>query len=166
MSDQDKQVREIMIDVFEFPHVPYWFTIRQVSGILKKSISGGKCLRPLAALVFDEKYNLLGHVEAQDILNAVNTIALSGDPARQDIITAPAADVMIAFGTLSDNPVSSLLNQFKHFVEPEDAVAKAAELMLRNNLPVLPVLENQKKLVGIVRDTEIFEYLSTRFFMA
>lgn len=166
MTDQEKQVREIMIDVFEFPHVPYWFTIRQVSGILKKSISGGKCLRPLAALVFDEKYNLLGHIEAQDILNSINTAALSGDPARQNIITAPAPEVMSALGELSEKPVSSLLNQFKLFLDRDDSAAKAAEMMLTNNMSILPVLENQKKLVGIVRSTEIFEYLSSRFFLA
>ncbi len=166
MPDQEKQVREIMIDVFEFPHVPYWFTIRQVSGILKKSISGGKCLRPLAALVFDEKYNLLGHIEAQDILNGIHTASLSADPAGQNLISSPVPAVMSAFGELSEKPVSSLLNQFKLFVDPEDSSAKAAELMLANNMSILPVLENQKKLVGIVRSTEIFEYLSSRFFLA
>jgi Mg/Co/Ni transporter MgtE len=166
MSDQKKQVREIMIDIFEFPHVPYWFTIRQVSGILKKSISGGKCLRPLAALVFDEKYNLLGHIETEDILAGFAAAALSANNEQQDVMTAPNDETISALKELSEKPVSSLLTQFKAFADPEDSVVRAAELMLRNNLQILPVLENQKKLLGIVRSTEIFEYLSSRFFMA
>jgi len=40
MPDQEKQVREIMIDVFEFPHVPYWFTLRQVSGSSRSPSTG------------------------------------------------------------------------------------------------------------------------------
>lgn len=166
MADQEKQVREIIIDVFEFPHVPYWFTIRQVSGILKKSISGTKCLRPVAALVFDEKYNLLGHIETKDIIEGISAAALSAGDTRQDVISAPREETLKALKELSEKPVSALLNQFKVFADPEDSIAKAAELMLRNNLQILPVLENQKKLIGVVRSTEIFEYLSSRFFMA
>jgi len=166
MADQEKQVREIMIDIFEFPHVPYWFTIRQASGILKKSLSGGKCLRPLAALIFDEKYNLLGHIEEKDILAGIAAAVLPGNGERQDSISAPDEITLKAFKELSEKPVSTLLNSFTLFVDPEDSVAKAAELMLRSNLQILPVLEHQKKLLGIVRGTEIFEYLSSRFFMA
>lgn len=166
MADQEKQIREIMIDIFEFPHVPYWFTIRQASGILKKSLSGGKCLRPLAALVFDEKYNLLGHIEEKDILAGIAAAALPGSSERQDSISAPDENTMNALKELSERPVSTLLNPFKVFVDPEDSVAKAADVMLRNNLQILPVLEHQKKLVGMIRGIEIFEYLSSRFFMA
>lgn len=166
MADQEKQVREIMIDIFEFPHVPYWFTIRQVSGILKKSISGGKCLRPMAALVFDEKYNLLGHVETEDILKGIAAAALSHNGEREELISAPNTEVSTSLKELSEKPVSTLLNQFRLFADPEDSVAKAADLMLRNNLHILPVLEHQKKLLGVVRSTEIFEYLSSRFFLA
>lgn len=166
MADQEKQVRDIIIDVFEFPHVPYWFTIRQVSGILKKSISGGKCIRPLAALVFDEKYNLLGHIETKDILEGIRSAALAGNSEVQNIIAAPGEETLKALKELSEKPVSSLLNQFKIFADPEDSVSRAAEMMLKNNLQILPVLENQKKLLGVVRSTEIFEYLSSRFFMA
>ena len=166
MPDQEKQVREIMIDVFEFPHVPYWFTLRQVSGILKKSIRGGKCLRPAAALVFDEKYNLLGHLDLQDILLAIGNAALTGEEARQEIFSSSDAETTHVLSELSEKPVSLFLHQSSLFADPEDLVSKAAELMLRNSLPILPVLENQKKLVGIVRSTEIFEYLSAAFFRA
>lgn len=166
MVDQEKQVREIMIDIFEFPHVPYWFTIRQVSGILKKSISGSKCLRPLAALVFDEKYNLLGHIETKDILGGITNAARSAGSEQLHPISTPNEETLTALKELSEKPVSTLLNPFKVFADPEDSVAKAAELILINNLQILPVLENQRKLLGIVRNTEIFEYLSSRFFMA
>ncbi len=166
MADQEKQVREIIVDVFEFPHVPYWFTLRQVSGILKKSISGGKCLRPLAALVFDEKYNLLGHIETKDILAGIAAAAFTPGAGQKDVIGSPDGETEKALKELSDKPVSSLLTPFKLFADPEDSVASAAELMLRNNLQILPVLENQKKLLGVVRSTEIFEYLSSRFFLA
>ena len=166
MPDQEKQVREIMIDVFEFPHVPYWFTLRQVSGILKKSIHGGKCLRPPAALVFDEKYNLLGHLDIQDILQNIGNVTLAGEKKRQNIFASSDAEITHLLSELSEKPVSSFLHQSRLFADPEDLVSKTAEVMLGNSLQLLPVLENQKKLVGIVRSIEIFEYLSAAFFRA
>jgi len=166
MPEQEKQVRDTMIDVFEFPHVPYWFTLRQVSGILKKAIHGGKCLRPPAALVFDEKYNLLGYLDLQDILQSIGNASLAGEKNPPDIFSSSNAETTRILSELSEQPVSSLLHQTRLFADPEDLVSKAAELMLRNSLPILPVLENQKKLVGIVRSTEIFEYLSAAFFRA
>ena len=49
----------------------------------------------------------------------------------------------------------------KHFLKPEDPITKAAYLMLRNDLILLPVIENNKKLVGVVRVIEVFEELSS-----
>lgn len=48
----------------------------------------------------------------------------------------------------------------KLFVEQDDPVTKAAYLMLHNDLILLPVLENKKKLVGVVRMIEVFDELS------
>ena len=45
-------------------------------------------------------------------------------------------------------------------VSPDDSVVKAAFLMERRNIQVLPVLENNKKLVGIVRMMEVFQEVS------
>jgi len=120
----------------------------------------------LAALVFDERYNLLGHIETKDILHGIAAAALAGKGERQDIISAADEETLQAVKELSDRPVSTLLTPFKLFADPEDSVDRAADIMLTNNLQLLPVLENQKKLLGIVRSTEIFEYLSSRFFMA
>lgn len=165
MSDIDKQVRDIMIDVFEFPHVPYWFTLRQVSGILKKSLAGGKCLRPLIVLVFDEKYNLMGHLEARNILNGIGEVLF---PVAED--TAKASSAMNgqqtsgALKEYSEKPASALMHPARFFVDPYDPINKAAEIMFRHHLEVIPVLEHQKKLVGLVRPLEIFEEFTRVFF--
>ena len=67
-----KTVKEIMVDVFEFPHIPYWFSIRQAIGIIKKSVlESAKCVRPIVLLVFDEKYNLVGTLTHINILKGI-----------------------------------------------------------------------------------------------
>ena len=48
----------------------------------------------------------------------------------------------------------------KFFVEPGDPLTKAAYMMIHHDLILLPVLENKKKFVGLVRMIEIFDELS------
>ena len=61
---------------------------------------------------------------------------------------------------LAEKPVSEIMASAKHFVEPGDPVTKAAYLMLKHDLVLLPVLEDKKKFVGLVRMIEVFDAIS------
>jgi Mg/Co/Ni transporter MgtE len=133
-----KVVKDLMIDVFEYPHVPYWFTVKQAIMVIKKSlIETEKCIHPLAVLVFDEKYNILGTLTLKNILKGLES------------------------KEKAERPVSEVMIQAKLFVEPDDPINKAADLMLNNDLILLPVIENKKKFVGVVRMIEIFDELTS-----
>ena len=68
-------VREIMVDVFEYPHIPYWFTLRQAAGIIRNTLLGGeKHVHPLVVLVFDEKYNLVGMANLREIMKGLEPL--------------------------------------------------------------------------------------------
>jgi hypothetical protein len=55
MSDS-KAVKDLMIGIFEYPHIPYWFSISQAVRIVRVSfLSSKKYPEPMAILVFDEK---------------------------------------------------------------------------------------------------------------
>ena len=51
-----------MIPLSEYPHMPYWFTLRQAMAMLQSSRIEveGKVSLPRAFLVFNEAYELLG----------------------------------------------------------------------------------------------------------
>ena len=133
-----KVVKDLMIDVFEYPHVPYWFTVKQAIMVIKKSLIGTeKCIHPMAVLVFDEKYNILGTLTLKDILKGLES------------------------KEKAESPVSEVMMPAKFFVEPDDPTNKAADLMLNNDLILLPVIENKKKFVGVVRMIEIFNDLTS-----
>jgi len=134
-----KVVRDLMIDVFEYPHVPYWFTIKQAIMVVKKSVLGTeKCIHPLAVLVFDEKYNILGTLTMKDILKGLES------------------------KEKEDSPVSEVMIPAKFFVEPDEPFSKAADMMLSNDLVLVPVIEkDKKKFVGVVRMIEIFDELTS-----
>jgi len=164
----NKTVKELMIDVFEYPHMPYWFTIRQAVGIMKKAvIDVQKCINPQVILVFDEKYNLIGSLAINDILRglvpgiAAPIPSASAASNQADDLAKVEASLSGTEKSSLEKPISEIMKPVKMSVTLEDSVAKAAFLMERGNLQVLPVLENNKKLVGVVRTIEVFREISS-----
>jgi CBS-domain-containing membrane protein len=162
-----KLVKDVMVDVFDFPHIPYWFSIRQAIGIIKKSFLGGeKCHYPIAVLVFDEKYNLLGTVGLKDILKGLEPKFLKSSKKVQ-VHEEDESGLSVLWDTLfkesreaAERPVSEVMVPTKLFVKPEDPLTKAAYLMIHNEMELLPVLEDKKKFVGLVRMIEVFNEIS------
>ncbi len=165
---ESKKVRDAMVDVFGFPHIPHWFTIKQAMGIIKKSfVEAEKCVFPQVVLVFDEKYNLMGTFTPRDIIKGLEP-KLKHVTIKDAEIAYINENALASFEAnlfssqskeLAGKPVSEIMIPAKTFVLPEDTVLKAAFLMVHNNLVVLPVLEN-KKLVGVVRMLEAFDEIS------
>lgn len=162
-----KLVKDVMFDVFDYPHIPYWFSIRQAIGIIKKSLlSGDKCHNPMAVLVFDEKYNLLGTVTLKDILKGLEPKFLKPSKKAQ-VHEEDESGLSVLWDTLfkesreaAERPVSEVMVPTKLFVKPEDPLTKAAYLMIHNEMALLPVLEDKKKFVGLVRMVEVFNEIS------
>jgi len=171
MSGQ-KTVKELMIDVSEYPHIPYWSTIRQAVGVMKKAvIDAEKCIYPLVILVFDEKYNLMGTLTMRDILRGLATCPVTTKTNADSKNLPPSVDerALADFEASLFSPeskqlvkklISATATPITASVSPDDSVIKAAFLMERLDIQVLPVIENKKKLVGIVRMMEVFREVS------
>jgi len=145
-----RTARDLMTDVFAFPHIPYWFTLRQSVGILKNSLLKEGSVDPPVVLVFDEKYNLVGMLTLDNLLKRIGP--LFAESAGAAAVPGPAEK-------WTDQPVGTLLVPAKTFVEPETSLAETARIFVAAGLPLLPVLEHRKKLVGVVRARELFREL-------
>ena len=67
-----KKVAELMIPLEDYPHIPYWFTLRQAMAIVREAaIKFKRTFEPRSMLVFDEKYHLLGILTLRDILRGL-----------------------------------------------------------------------------------------------
>lgn len=164
-----RKVSEIMDDIFDFPHLPYWFTIRQATDILKRTLPADNvCNYPRSILIFDERYNLLGSLNIRDILRGIEPqlqvpLVESDHPMEDDSALASIADGL--YGDVSrellDKPVSDFMTPARFFLSPDDPVTKAAYLMIHYNIISLPVLESKKKLVGMVRMVRVFDEITT-----
>ncbi len=157
-----------MIGIFDLPHIPYWFSVSQAMKIIRVSfINTKKYPDPIAILVFDEKYNLLGMLSLRDILRGLEPELLKTEVKTEGSSEpeAPSPVWEALFGPearkLAEKPVNEIMRPARLFAEPDDPVTKAAYLMLSHDLVLLPVLENKKKLVGLVRMIEVFDEASS-----
>jgi Mg/Co/Ni transporter MgtE len=162
----NKKIQDIMVGIFEYPHVPYWFSISQTIKIIRVSFtSSKKFASPLVVLVFDEKYNLMGTLTLRELLKGLEPRFLK---ASAQAPLAGEAELSLIWDTLfsgqskelAEKQVSDIMTPAKMFVEPGDPVTKAAYLMLHYDRIVLPVLENGRKLIGLVRFLEVFDTIS------
>jgi len=152
-----RKVKEIMIDIFEYPHVPYWFTLDQVIKILKVFITQKESPIPFIVLIFDEQYNLKGLVGLEEIfrgleMGLVENLEKLDEETVNILFTEKIKD-------LANKQVHEIMIPVKEFISTEDTISKAAYLIIHHKLQVLPVLEN-KKLVGIIRLKEIFNIIA------
>jgi len=163
-----KVVKDVMTGIFEYPHVPYWFSIGQAVGMVKVSfLDARQRPDPMAVLVFDEKYNLMGTLTLKDLLRGLEPRFLKPSETAQGM-KEDESTLSLMWDTLFDKsskdliekPVSEIMAPAKYFVEPGDPVTKAAYLMLKHDLILLPVLEDKKKFVGLVRMIEVFDAIS------
>jgi len=143
-------VREIMVDVFEYPHIPYWFTLRQAAGIIRNTLLGGeKHVHPLVVLVFDEKYNLVGMANLRELLKGLAPL--------WSVPGAAAPDAAAAGKPASEAQIATVMRPAGAFVEPGAGIPEAARLIVEQGLELVPVLEDGRKLVGVLRWQEVFQ---------
>jgi len=167
-----KKAGEIMIPLDEYPHVPYWLSLRQVIAVMEKSqfdISGRKSL-PRFVLVFDEAYQLMGLARRRDLLRGLEPDYLSGKPAEYrkklfDVHVDPNLSefsydkMMRSIREQAERPVKDVMMPITAAVDYEDHLFKVIYEMVDNNLSLLPVLQDGK-VVGVARSVEVLHEIA------
>jgi len=164
---KNRKVGDLKIDIFDYPHMPYWFTVKQAIGIMQKLMTESvTCLYPFAILVFDEKYNLMGTVTMKDVLKGLEPKFLSPTTRAQGYAESTESlsivwDTLISDKSreLAERPVGDVMVRIEGQVSSDDPVTKAAFLMISQNTMLLPVID-EGKITGMIRMKEVFEELS------
>jgi DNA-binding NarL/FixJ family response regulator/CBS domain-containing protein len=158
-----KKVKDFMIPLEDYPHIPYWFTLRQAMAIVREAaIKFEGSFEPRAVLVFDEKYQLMGLLTLRDIIKGLEPkFAKDAGIIKAD----PSLAVLMGdmFGPnmkeQSQKPVSEVMSPIRVTVNGDDPITKALFLMIQENVGMMPV-QLDKKVVGMVRMNELFKEIS------
>jgi CBS domain-containing protein len=160
---QGKKVKDLMIPLEDYPHIPYWFSLRQAMAIIREAtIKFETSFEPRAVLVFDEKYQLMGMLTLRDIIKGLEprflheTNLIKSDPS----LTLLTKDF---FGPglreASQKPVSEVMSPIKITVDAEAPIPKALFIMIRENVGMMPVMMD-KKVAGMIRLSDLFKEIS------
>ena len=167
-----KRAGELMIPLEKYPHIPFWFTLRQAVAVMEKSeldINGKKSL-PRALLVFDEHYPLLGCIRRRDILRGLEPkfLRTMSRPHRKslfdveidpNLVDLSAGKISSAMSSQAEQSVSEVMTQIKTTVAIDDHLAKVIYKMINKDLNLLPVTQNEK-VVGVIRSVDVFEEIA------
>jgi DNA-binding NarL/FixJ family response regulator len=158
-----KKIKDLMIPLEDYPHIPYWFTLRQAMAIVREAaIKFEGSFEPRAVLVFDEKYQLMGMLTLRDIIRglepkfAKDTGLIKADPSLAVLMGDMFGPNM---KEQSQKAVSEVMSPIKVTVNGDDPITKALFLMIQENVGMMPVLLD-KKVVGMVRMNELFKEIS------
>jgi Mg/Co/Ni transporter MgtE len=159
----EKRVVDLMIPLTDFPHIPYWFTIKQAIAIVKKTALGleGKA-EPNTLLVFDEKYQLMGSLTMEDLIRGIEKkFSRSNGFMSKEWDTPVFFEGLFTEGVKEEaqKPVSEIMSPVKESVAPDESIIKAVYLMIEKKLSIVPVIE-KGVVKGVVRLQEIFNELA------
>jgi len=169
---ETKTAGEMMIPLDMYPHIPYWFTIRQAAAEIQHSsleINGRKSLAR-AVLVFDEEYKLLGMVRRRDIIKGLNPEKDIEKPSKHSRsyveIHADPELLEISFNSLvkklpemADKPVSDIMTPVNMTLNFGDHIMKIIYEMNEHKASMLPVMK-EDVVVGVVRTVEVMNEIA------
>jgi CBS domain-containing protein len=148
-----KKVREVMIPLEDYPHIPQWFTLRQAVAIVRESaIKYAGVFKPRALLVFDKDHRLVGLLTLRDLVKGLKPDFLKGAadfPAEMDDWLGPDLKKQ------AERPVSEVMGPIKASVQADDSLVRALSLIIKENVGTMPVME-EGRVLGMVRLTELF----------
>ncbi len=158
-----KTAGELMIPLDQYPHLPYWFTLRQAMAEMEQSefdVNGRKSL-PRVVLVFDEKYQLLGIVRRRDILRGLEPSFLSqpadgfSDLRDQNLVGLSFDKLAEGIRQRAERLVRDVMMPIRATADHDDHVMKLIYVMVANDLHLLPVLKDGS-VAGVVRTVDVF----------
>ena len=158
-----KTAKDLMIRLEDYPHIPYWFTLRQAMAILREAaVKFEGSFEPRAILVFDEKYQLMGILTLREIITGLEPKFLQETSL---IKTDPSLTVFMGdfFGAKmqeqSQRAVSEVMGPIKFTVNAADPITKPLYLMIKENVGLIPVMQDGK-VAGMLRLSDLFGEIS------
>lgn len=159
------KAEDIMIPLDKYPHIPYWFTLRQAIAEIQHSELniGGKASLARAVLVFDEEYKLLGMVRRRDIMWGMEPEfgKKSGGSQRMfdvemdpNLLEVSHKHFQTQVVEQAEYPVSSIMIPIEHTVDHDDHLVKIIYEMNHNNYSMVPVMKDEI-VIGVVRTVEV-----------
>ena len=159
----DKKVKDLMIPLEDYPHIPYWFTLRQAMAVVREAtVKFEGAFEPRAVLVFDEKYQLMGILTLRDMIKGLEpnflqeTSLVKMDPNLTALTGDLSGPTMRA---ASQRPVSEVMSPITVTVDGSAPIPKALYQMIQENVGLMPVMQ-AGKVAGMIRLSDLYNEIA------
>jgi CBS domain-containing protein len=156
---------QIMIPLDSYPHVPFWFTLRQAIASMERSQleSGGKKSLPRVVLVFDEEYQLMGMVRRRDILRGLSKNALQdrsdSRPTPAVVSTGDMTPAMLEkLQERAERTVGEVMTPVRSTIDHSTSIIDLIEYMVVHDTAIVPVIRDGA-IVGIARSADVLHHV-------
>ena len=159
----DQKVKDIMIPLEDYPHIPHWFTLRQAMAIIREAAV--KCegaFEPRAMLVFDDKYQLMGILTIRDIITGLEPRVLqeAGLSELNPNLTVFKGDFLGPnLKEHSQRLVSEVMSPIKATVDGNAPIFEPLYPMIKENIGLMPVIR-AGKVAGMIRFSDLFNEIA------
>lgn len=154
----EKKVRDLVIPLADYPHMPYWASLKEAVVQLTLAQQGrGPEERRRKVLVFDEAYKLLGILTQRDILRGVEPkfardMKEGGSPLWEDLFSTASQQQ-------AKKPIKEFMAPVGSTIQADDGLLKASHVMVQESVDLVPVMDGGKVL-GVVRLDDVFREIS------
>jgi CBS domain-containing protein len=157
-ASQEMKARDIMVPLAEYPHMPFWASLKEAVVQLTLAQQGrGPEERRRKVLIFDEAYKLQGILTQRDILQGMEHKFIrylkDGAPQMWEGLSSPGALAQ------ANKPVKEFLSPAPTAVQADDDLLRVVHIMVKENADLVPVMEGER-LLGMVRLEDVFQEIS------
>jgi CBS domain-containing protein len=154
-----KTVQDIMIPIENYTVTSTDKSLQEAVSEMRKvycEVETGKCTEAgyRASLVINEYGHLVGIIDFRTILEAL--IPNIAEELTEKLTDHAKAGFMERVVLNAGVKVGDITHDFKGSLKVDDDLLEAVKVMHRNKAVVIPVFEEGAKLVGVVRDSDLF----------
>jgi len=154
MAMSEKKLKDLVIPLSQYPHMPYWASLKEAVvqlTLAQKDMAPGE--RRRTVLVFDEAYRLKGILTQRNILKGIEprfseSLAEGYKVDWKDLFNQPSQEQLA-------KPISEFMSPVRATVKSGDSLLAASHVMISEGLGLLPVMDGEK-VAGVVRLQDVF----------
>jgi CBS domain-containing protein len=143
--ETSKKVKDLVIPLSEYPHMPYWATLKEAIVQLNVAYETG------------HHTVLVGMLLQKDILRGLEPKFAQhyeeGVPIAWDDLLKSGSEKRLA------QPIKEFMSEVTAKIDAEDSILKVSHIMLQKDAYLLPVMEREK-LIGVVRMGDLFHEIT------
>lgn len=155
------KVSELMVPISDYPTLSSKATFEEAINLMYSS-SKDKGYRWVLVMNDDEK--ITGILTLRAVFEALGSLATKSGGWLGISFNRPEVFFWDGLKLIKDNPVTKYVRSVVDaYVMENDPPARAMELILKRKITILPVLDKNLKVVGIVRPVDLLSFVKKLF---